>query len=145
MSYLATLTRPSRLAALVEASVRRVFSATPAAPPAPVVEPAPAVEAVEYAADEMPDGDAIEAAAREYARAADLARRADRGKRAAKKILGRLPVGTYGSWRISRKESARQTVDLAAVTAMYKTLNLGPVPMKPCAPSLVVELIEGAE
>jgi len=95
-----------------------------------------------YTDDEMPETEAIEAAAREYERAADQARRADRGKRAAKKILDKLPAGLYGTWRVFRTPSSRQTPDLAAITATYKSLGLGPVPMKPCAPSLKVERVE---
>lgn len=95
-------------------------------------------------ADELPPVEAIESAAREYERAADQARRADRGKRAAKKVLDKLPAGVYGAWKVFRTPSSRQTPDLAAITATYKQLGLGPVPMKPCAPSLKVELVETA-
>lgn len=95
-----------------------------------------------YAADELPDTDVIEAAARELERSADQARRADRGKRAAKKVLDKLPAGVYGSWRVFRTPSSRQTPDLAEITATYKRLGLGPVPMKPCAPSLKVEAVD---
>jgi hypothetical protein len=116
--------------------------------PAALVE-AQALETVEapdpaglYEADEMPGTDVIEAAAREYERAADQARRADRGKRAAKKVLDRLPSGVYGGWKVFRTPSSRQTPDLAAITATYKRLGLGPVPMKSCAPSLKVEAVE---
>jgi hypothetical protein len=97
-----------------------------------------------YEPDEIPAVEAIETAAREYERAADQARRADRGKRASKKILDRLPAGVYGAWKVFRTPSSRQTPDLAAITATYKQLGLGPVPMKPCAPSLKVELVEVA-
>ncbi|USQ87000.1 hypothetical protein NFX46_26755 [Streptomyces phaeoluteigriseus] len=97
-----------------------------------------------YEPDEIPATETIEAAAREYERAADQARRADRGKRAAKKVLDKLPAGIYGTWRVFRTPSSRQTPDLAAITATYKRLGLGPVPMKPCAPSLKVELVEVA-
>ncbi|WP_328757442.1 hypothetical protein [Streptomyces sp. NBC_00271] len=96
------------------------------------------------AADELPAVETIEAAAREYERAADQARRADRGKRAAKKVLDKLPAGIYGTWRVFRTPSSRQTPDLAAITAIFKANNLGPVPMKPCTPSLKVELVESA-
>lgn len=95
-------------------------------------------------ADELPAVETIEAAAREYERAADQARRADRGKRAAKKVLDKLPAGIYGGWKVFRTPSSRQTPDLAAITATYKQLGLGPVPMKACAPSLKVELVEAA-
>ncbi|MFC9637164.1 hypothetical protein ACFTZF_01270 [Streptomyces mirabilis] len=116
--------------------------------PASLVE-APAVETVPdpvdvLAADELPPVETIEAAAREYERAADQARRADRAKRASKKILDRLPAGVYGRFRIFRTLSSRQTPDLAAITAIFKANNLGPVPMKPCAPSLKVELVDVA-
>ncbi|WP_055491925.1 hypothetical protein [Streptomyces sp. TP-A0356] len=95
-----------------------------------------------YEPEEMPDTDVIEAAAAAFERAADQARRADRSKRAARKVLDRLPAGLYGRFRIFRTPSSRQTPDLAAITATYKRLNLGPVPMKPCAPSLKVEQVE---
>lgn len=119
--------------------------------PATLVEQTTAPAAVEaadpaglFTADEIPATETIEAAAREYERAADQARRADRGKRAAKKVLDKLPAGIYGTWRVFRTPSSRQTPDLAAITATYKRLGLGPVPMKPCAPSLKVELVEVA-
>lgn len=94
-----------------------------------------------YAPDDMPALADIEAAAVEFERSADQARRADRGKRAARKILDRLPTGVYGSWLVSRTPSSRQTADLDAIRATYKALGLGPVPMKPSAPSLRVERV----
>ncbi|MFE2684005.1 hypothetical protein [Streptomyces mirabilis] len=109
----------------------------------------PAVETVPdpvdaLAADELPPVESIEAAAREYERAADQARRADRGKRAAKKVLDKLPAGIYGGWKVFRTPSSRQTPDLAEITRIFKANNLGPVPMKACAPSLKVELVDVA-
>lgn len=106
---------------------------------APVTAPDPSDV---YTVDELPPVAEIEAAAAEYDRSADQARRADRGKRAAKKVLDKLPAGTYGAWRIFRNPSSRMTPDLAAITATYKALGLGAVPMKPCAPSLKVERAE---
>lgn len=97
-----------------------------------------------YEPDELPATDTIEAAAREYERAADQARRADRGKRAAKKVLDKLPAGVYGMYRIFRTPSSRMTPDLAEITRIFKANNLGPVPMKACAPSLKVELVDVA-
>lgn len=105
----------------------------------PVTAPDPAGL---YEADELPDTDVIEAAAREFERAADQARRADRGKRAARKVLDRLPSGIYGTWRVFRTPSSRQTPDLAEITRIFKANNLGPVPMKACAPSLKVEAVD---
>ncbi|QIY72027.1 hypothetical protein HEP84_25650 [Streptomyces sp. RLB1-33] len=105
----------------------------------PVTAPDPAGL---YEADEMPDTDAIEAAAREFERAADQARRADRGKRAAKKVLDKLPSGIYGGWRVFRTSSGRQTPDLAEITRIFKANGLGPVPMKDCAPSLKVAAVD---
>lgn len=111
----------------------------------PADEPATAPDpAGLYEADEMPDTEVIEAAARELERAADQARRADRGKRAAKKVLDRLPAGVYGAWRVFRTPSSRQTPDLAEITRIFKAHGLGPVPMKACAPSLKVEAVEPA-
>lgn len=106
----------------------------------PTVEIAPDPAGL-FEPDEMPDVEIIEAAAAEYERAADQARRADRGKRAAKKILDRLPAGMYGTWRVFRTPSSRQTPDLAEITRIFKAHGLGPVPMKPCAPSLKVERV----
>lgn len=109
---------------------------------------APVVEAPDpaglYEADELPPVEQIETAAREYDRAADQARRADRGKRAAKKVLDRLPAGVYGMYRVFRTPSSRQTPDLAEITRIFKANGLGPVPMKACAPSLKVELVDVA-
>lgn len=130
-----------RLGRTVVDAVRSVVT------PAGLVE-AQALEAVEapdpaglYEADEIPAVETIEAAAREYERAADQARRADRGKRASRKVLDRLPAGIYGTWRVFRTPSSRQTPDLAEITRIFKAHGLGPVPMKPCAPSLKVERI----
>ncbi|MHA6762037.1 hypothetical protein [Streptacidiphilus sp. PAMC 29251] len=94
-----------------------------------------------FTADDMPAVDLVEAAAREFHRAADQARRADRGKRAAKKILDRLPAGTYGAWLVERIPSTRQTADLDAIRAIFKANGLGPVPMKTSAPSLKVKAV----
>ncbi|MFF2511703.1 hypothetical protein [Streptomyces sp. NPDC058086] len=105
----------------------------------PVTAPDPAGL---YEADELPAVETIEAAAREFERAADQARRADRGKRAAKKVLDRLPSGIYGTWRVFRTPSSRQTPDLAEITRIFKANNLGPVPMKACAASLKVEAVD---
>ncbi|MFI8303705.1 hypothetical protein ACIF80_09670 [Streptomyces sp. NPDC085927] len=124
---------------LIETAADAVRSLAPAEPAEVAPDPAGL-----YEADEMPETEAIEAAAAEYERAADQARRADRGKRAAKKVLDRLPAGVYGAWRIFRTPSSRQTPDLAAITATYKQLGLGPVPMKACAASLKVEAVEPA-
>jgi hypothetical protein len=132
------------LVGTVAAAVRSVI-----VPASLVEDQAPAVETVPdpvdvLAADELPPVEQIEAAAREYERAADQARRADRGKRAAKKVLDKLPAGIYGGWKVFRTPSSRQTPDLAEITRIFKANNLGPVPMKPCAPSLKVELVEVA-
>jgi hypothetical protein len=108
---------------------------------APAVEIAPDPAGL-YEADEIPAVETIEAAAREYERAADQARRADRGKRAARKVLDRLPAGIYGGWKVFRTPSSRQTPDLAEITRIFKANGLGPVPMKPCAPSLKVEAVD---
>ncbi|MGW2251364.1 hypothetical protein ACWCXH_14285 [Kitasatospora sp. NPDC001660] len=114
---------------------------TPAAAPAPVSVTAPDPDGV-YGPDEMPAAEAIEAAARSYHLAADQARRSDRAKRAAKKVLDRLPVGVYSGWSVERVPSGRETVDLNAVRAIFKAHGLGDVPMKQSAPSLKVTLAE---
>lgn len=131
------------IGALVETAADAVRSIAPTETPA--VEPTEAPDPVDVLADdELPAVETIESAAKEYERAADQGRRADRGKRAAKKVLDKLPAGIYGRFRIFRTPSSRQTPDLAAITATYKRLGLGAVPMKDCAPSLKVEQIEFA-
>jgi hypothetical protein len=126
---------------LVESAADAIRSIAPVETemPAPVEAPDPTDV---LAVDELPDTDIIETAAREYERATDQARRADRAKRASKKVLDKLPAGTYGVWKLFRTPSSRQTPDLAAITATYKRLGLGPVPMKACAPSLKVERVD---
>ncbi|WP_052069736.1 hypothetical protein [Streptacidiphilus albus] len=100
---------------------------------------APAEDDAElYTPDDMPPLDDIMTAASAYFRAADQARTADRAKRAAKKILNRLPVGRYGTWDVTRETSGRETADLDKIRAIFKAHNLGPVPMKANAPSLKV-------
>ncbi|MEU6703850.1 hypothetical protein [Streptomyces wuyuanensis] len=108
--------------------------------PAPADKPEAPEPTGLYDADEMPAVEDIETAAADYQKATEQARAGDRGKRAAKKILDRLPAGRYGSWIVSRIESNRQTADLDAIRAIFKTHGLGPVPMKQAAPSLRVEL-----
>jgi len=126
---------------LIETAADAVRSFAPAdqAPAEETTAPDPADV---LTADELPPVETIEAAAREYDRAADQARRADRGKRAAKKVLDRLPAGIYGGWKLFRTPSSRQTPDLAEITRIFKANNLGPVPMKACAASLKVERVE---
>lgn len=130
------------LGTLIEGAADTLRSLAPAPVEAPAVEPVEAPDpAGLYEPDEIPTVETIETAAREYERATDAARRADRGKRAARKVLDRLPAGIYGTWRIFRTPSSRQTPDLAAITAIFKAHGLGPVPMKDCAASLKVELV----
>ncbi|TQE40259.1 hypothetical protein Sipo8835_00150 [Streptomyces ipomoeae] len=95
-----------------------------------------------YSADEMPDVATIERAALSLDLANDNARRADRAKRAARKVLDRLPAGTYGTWVVERVASSRQAADLDQIRAIFKAHSLGPVPMKTNAPSLKVRRAE---
>ncbi|MEH0551208.1 hypothetical protein [Streptomyces sp. B21-101] len=105
--------------------------------PAPAADPADT-----YTEADMPPVADIERAALSLDLANDNARRADRAKRAARKVLDRLPAGTYGNWIVERVTSSRTTVDLDAVRAAYKKHGLGPVPMKPNGPSLKVRRAE---
>ncbi|MFD9099325.1 hypothetical protein [Streptomyces collinus] len=91
-----------------------------------------------FTADEMPPAADIEAAATNFHRAADQARAADRAKRAARKLLDRLPAGRYGAWEVERVASNRQTADLDAIRRIFREHGLGEVPMKVSAPSLKV-------
>ncbi|WP_432020955.1 hypothetical protein [Streptomyces sp. 1222.5] len=125
------------IGSLIETAADTIRSIAPVEQPA--AEETTALDPADvYTDDEMPDTEAIEQAAVEYERAADQARRADRGKRAAKKILDRLPAGRYGTWIVERVASSRETADLDAIRATYKRLGLGSVPMKRCAPSVKV-------
>lgn len=90
----------------------------------------------------MPELVVVERAALGYDLAADNARRADRAKRAARKILDRLPSGTYGAWIVERVASNRQTADLDKIRAIFKANGLGAIPMKDAAPSLKVRRAE---
>ncbi|MFD8739429.1 hypothetical protein ACFV06_31585 [Streptomyces sp. NPDC059618] len=94
-----------------------------------------------YEADEIPAVEDIERAALGYDLAADSARSADRAKRKHRKLLDRLPAGTYGTWLVRRVASNRQTVDLDKVRAIFEQHGLGDVPMRDTAPSLRVERI----
>ena len=113
------------------------------APEAPTVVEAPEPAGL-FTEDETPAIEDIERAALGYDLAADSARSADRAKRKHRKLLDRLPAGTYGSWRVRRVASNRQTVDLDKVRAIFKAHGLGDVPMRDNAPSLRVERIEAA-
>ena len=128
------------IGSLVESAADAIRSIAPASPSAEGTT-APDPSDV-YSDDEMPETETIESAAAEFERAADQARRADRGKRAARKILDRLPAGRYGAWIVERVTSSRETADLDAIRATYKALGLGPVPMRRCAPSLKVRRAE---
>ncbi|MGW6262049.1 hypothetical protein [Streptomyces sp. NPDC055085] len=110
-----------------------------------VVEPVEAPEpAGLFTEAELPELADIEAAAASYDEAADQARAADRSKRRSRKLLDRLPAGTYGQWLVRRVASNRQTVDLEAVRAIFQAHGLGDVPMRDNAPSLKVEQIASA-
>lgn len=121
------------ISALSDTSTRTTPETVRTAAPVPVEEPTGL-----FTPDEMPSIDAIEAAAADYDRATEQARRADRGKRAARKVLDRLPTGLYGAWLVERVPNAREVADLEAIRAIFKAHGLGPVPMKSCAPSLKV-------
>lgn len=95
-----------------------------------------------YTDDEMPETADIERAALGYDLATDNARAADRAKRKHRKLLDRLPAGQYGAWLVERVTSPRETPDLDAIRATYKRLGLGPVPMRKCAPTLKVRLVD---
>ncbi|MFF8954076.1 hypothetical protein ACF09I_35565 [Streptomyces sp. NPDC014940] len=103
----------------------------------PGVAPTPAPSGL-FSADEMPPAADIAAAAANFHRAADQGRAADRAKRAARKLLDRLPAGRYGAWEVERVASNRQTADLDAIRRIFREHGLGEVPMKTAAPSLKV-------
>lgn len=122
-------------AALVEAKA--------AATEAPAAEPTEAPDPQGLLSeDEMPDVADIERAALSFDLACDNARQADRTKRKHRKLLDKLPAGTYGQWLVRRVPSNRQTPDLVAIRATYERLGLGDIPMRDAAPSLRVERAE---
>ncbi|MEU5633502.1 hypothetical protein ACH47C_26780 [Streptomyces rishiriensis] len=124
------------IGSLVESAADAIRSIAPVDQPQPELAPDPAGI---YGVDEMPETETIEAAAASYDEAADQARAADRAKRKARKLLDRLPAGTYGGWIVRRVASNRQTVDLDKVRAIFEQHGLGDVPMRDNAPSLRVE------
>jgi hypothetical protein len=137
------------LAGVAADAVRSVIApATLVEQPEPAAEAeAPAVvEAPDptdlFADDELPAVEDIERAALGFDLAADSARSADRAKRKHRKLLDRLPAGTYGAWLVRRVASSRQTVDLEKVRAIFEQHGLGDVPMRDNAPSLKVERID---
>lgn len=140
VSVVGVLSRAVARTALRIADVASEFTTTPVKLLAPPVELAEDPTDT-YTLADMPALEDIEAAARELDRAADQARRADRGKRAAKKILDRLPAGQYGQWMVERIASNRQTADLQQIARIFKQHGLGPVPMKQSAPSLKVKQV----
>lgn len=95
-----------------------------------------------FTEDELPPVKDIARAALSFDLASDNARRADRAKRAARKILDRLPAGTYGNWVVERVAANRQTADLDKIRAIFKANGLGSIPMKDAAPSLKVRRAE---
>ncbi|MET9735636.1 hypothetical protein ABZZ79_34925 [Streptomyces sp. NPDC006458] len=88
----------------------------------------------------LPTVEQIEQAAADYREGAELARRGDALKRRAKKVLGELPDGTYGTAVITRKPNA-PIADKNAVVAQLRDLG-EEVPMMQRAATLVVEIIE---
>lgn len=127
----------------VSAAVRSVVAPATLVGQTATEAPAPAADPADtYTADEMPELVAIERAALGYDLAADNARSADRAKRKHRKLLDRLPAGTYGQWIVRRVASNRQTVDLDKVRAIFEQHGLGDVPMRDTAPSLRVERAE---
>lgn len=116
------------------APIPQTFPA-PSVPPVAATVPDPAGL---FAPDEMPALADIEAAAEQFVTASEQARVADRGKRAARKLLDRLPAGRYGMHVIERVDNAREVADLEAIRAIFAANNLGEVPMKRTAPSLKV-------
>lgn len=136
MRNLATLRKPRMVFRAVSRAVRSVIA------PSTLFRPSPASAASEpadmFGPSELPPVEDIAAAASGYAKAAEQARAADRGKRAARKLLDRLPAGLYGAWQVERVPSARQTADLDEIRRIFKAHGLGPIPMKSSAPTLKV-------
>ena len=119
--------------------VRRPSAVSAPAPQPSVSQPSAPDPAGLFTAAELPSLADIESAAEKFLQASEQNRAADRTKRAARKILDRLPAGRYGMWNVQRVDSAREVADLDAIRAVFQAHGLGDVPMKPCAASLKVE------
>lgn len=132
------------LAGTLADAVRSVVNpAALVADQAATVEPVEAPDPADvYTEADMPELVVIERAALGYDLAADAARAADRSKRKHRKVLDRLPAGTYGRWLVRRVASSRETPDLVAIRAIFERHNLGPVPMRQVAPTLRVERVD---
>ncbi len=143
MSITTTIRRPAVTGRRPLGALRGLLTTIrrPSDTPAPVAEQAVTEPTGLFAADELPPLGDIAAAAREYMAASEQTRAADRAKRAAKKLLDRLPASRYGVWQVERVANAREVADLESIRETYKALGLGPVPMKPCAPSLKVVIV----
>lgn len=145
MSARRPLGRLLAAASLAAASLVRLPARTKGSVTIPDATPGNPNPAGLAAADvELPPLADIEAAAARYDRAGEQARAADRSKRAARKILDRLPAGTYGAWRIERVANAREVADLEAIRAIFTANGLGPIPVKSSAPSLKVTRVQVA-
>lgn len=141
------LTTARRFATTTRDAVRSVTNPAALVEAKATEQPAPVAAAEPaglYGPDDMPPVEDIERAALGYDLAAESARSADRAKRKHKAVLGKLPSGIYGRYRIFRTPSSRSTPDLAEITRIFKAHGLGAVPMKPCAASLKVELVATA-
>lgn len=88
----------------------------------------------------LPTVEQIEQAAVDYREGAELARRGEALKRRAKKVLGELPEGTYGTAVITRKPNA-PIADKNAMVARLRELG-EEVPMMQRAATLIVEITE---
>ncbi|RKS10016.1 hypothetical protein DFP74_5762 [Nocardiopsis sp. Huas11] len=104
----------------------------------PATRPAPRTVHVDIDPANTPDLEDIALAAKEFEAARTEANAAARLRRRAEKVLRRTPSGTHGAVTVERVESSRQTADLDAIRALFAAHGLGDVPMKQCAPSIVV-------
>ncbi|MFG1826710.1 hypothetical protein ACGFIJ_29880 [Microbispora bryophytorum] len=142
MNLFSRITRTvARLAAprlVGELEQLRGLRLAPATRPAPSPKPGATAAEVEAPPAEIPTIEAIQTAARLHDQAREQTNAAARTKRKAEKVLARTPDGVYGPVTIERVPSGRQTADLDAIRALFAEHNLGELPMRACAASLVV-------
>jgi len=131
-----------RYGAITPAAAPTVKQPIPAAITAPpVAEQTETAPADLVADEELPPLADIEAAAESFLQASEQARVADRARRAARKVLDRLPAGRHGRFVIEYVDNAREIADLESIRAVFAAHGLGDVPMRRSAPSLRVSFV----
>ncbi|MFC9342886.1 hypothetical protein ACFT0G_06175 [Streptomyces sp. NPDC057020] len=85
--------------------------------------------------DDIPAVDQIEAAAERHEEAREQYNDASRTKRAARRVLDRVPTGIYGPWAVSWVQPTRRDWDRDAIADFYQRHG-EEIPTKLAAPML---------